>query len=315
MPRSNWLVKRISDRAWRLKARSETMKLVSQVKQRHDVYTEVTERIVSAIEIGEASPSKWICPWSTVGGARNLDGREYRGINALLLGLSGFSSPVFGTFKALTAAGVQVSKGAKGTRVIYYLFGKETDDATEKGKFRGVKTYAVFNLSQTDADAATRADLEAAAGVKPLRTAVEKDARVLEILDKLKLRGGVNNASPFAAYHPAADAISLPSASSFFSDEDWASTAAHEAMHATGASHRLDRDLSGRFGDASYAMEELVAELGAAMTLSAAGIQAVTREDHAHYLSAWLQRLKADSRPIFACASKAQQGADFLLSA
>lgn len=285
------------------------------MKQRQDVYSDVTDRIVSAIESGSASPSKWICPWSTAGGARNLDGREYRGINALLLGLSGFSYPVFGTFKALAAAGVKVSKGAKGTRVIYYLFGKEEDDDAAKGKFRGVKTYAVFNISQTDASPEKLAELESAAGVKPLRTAVEKDTRVLEMLDKLKLRGGITNASPFAAYHPATDTISLPSASSFFTDDDWASTAAHEAMHATGAYHRLDRDLSGRFGGASYAMEELIAELGAAMTLAAAGIQAAPREDHAHYMSAWLQRLKSDSRAIFACASKAQQGADFLLSA
>lgn len=287
----------------------------AHVKQRHDVYSEVTARIVSAIESGAASPAKWIQPWASAGGARNIDGREYRGINALVLGLSGFSSPVFGTFKALAAAGVGVSKGAKATRVLYCLFSKDEDNDADQGKFRGVRTYAVFNLSQTDASPQQRAELEAAAGVKPVRNAANKDARILEMLDKLKLRGGVNNASPFAAYHPASDAISLPAASSFFSDSDWASTAAHEAIHATGAAHRLDRDLTGRFGSSSYAMEELVAELGAAMTLAAAGIQAVPRDDHAHYLSAWIQRLKSDSRALFACASKAQQGADFLLSA
>jgi antirestriction protein ArdC len=36
----------------------------------------------------------------------------------------------------------------------------------------------------------------------------------------------------------------------------------HELTHWVGAKHRLDRDLTGRFGSASYAAEELVAELG-----------------------------------------------------
>ncbi|MBP6728813.1 MAG: DNA primase, partial [Microthrixaceae bacterium] len=36
-------------------------------------------------------------------------------------------------------------------------------------------------------------------------------------------------------------------------------------MHWTGHADRLNRDLTGRFGDDAYAAEELVAELGAAM--------------------------------------------------
>lgn len=285
------------------------------MKQRQDVYSEVTQRIVDVIESCGALPARWLCPWSTAAGAVNLDGRAYRGINALILGFSGHSSPVFGTFKALAAAGVKIRKGERGTRVVYYLFAKEPDDAATKEIFRGMKTYTVFNLSQTDADADRRAELEEAAGVRPLGEAVERDARVLAMLDRLKLRGGVDHTSPFAAYSPVTDGIYLPAASAFFKAEDWASTATHEAIHATGAEHRLNRDLTGRFGCDSYAMEELVAELGAAMALAASGVQATPRGEHAHYLSAWLQRLKTDSKAIFACATKAQAGADFLLNA
>lgn len=32
----------------------------------------------------------------------------------------------------------------------------------------------------------------------------------------------------------------------------------HETGHATGAKHRLDRDLTGRFGSAKYAMDEVI---------------------------------------------------------
>ena len=39
-------------------------------------------------------------------------------------------------------------------------------------------------------------------------------------------------------------------------------TMGHETIHWSGAKHRLNRDLGGRFGHHAYAMEELVAELG-----------------------------------------------------
>ena len=38
----------------------------------------------------------------------------------------------------------------------------------------------------------------------------------------------------------------------------------HELTHWTGHKARLDRDLKGRFGQAAYAAEELIAEFGAA---------------------------------------------------
>jgi antirestriction protein ArdC len=41
------------------------------------------------------------------------------------------------------------------------------------------------------------------------------------------------------------------------------STLLQEVSHWFGAKHRLDRDLTGRFGSEGYAVEELVAELAA----------------------------------------------------
>ncbi len=55
---------------------------------------------------------------------------------------------------------------------------------------------------------------------------------------------------------------------------------------------RLDRNLSGRFGSQSYAMEELIAELSSAFTCAKTGIVKHTIENHACYLKSWLQVLK-----------------------
>jgi antirestriction protein ArdC len=81
------------------------------------------------------------------------------------------------------------------------------------------------------------------------------------------------------------------------------------------ATARLNRDLGRkRYGDAGYAMEELVAEIGAAFLCADLGITPETREDHAAYVQSWLTVLKNEKRAIFTAASHAQKAADFLKS-
>src|ERR1700756_1452699 len=77
---------------------------------------------------------------------------------------------------------------------------------------------------------------------------------------------------------------------------------------------RLDRTFnSKRFGDEAYAVEELVAELGAAFLCADLGITPEIRDDHAAYLGSWLKVLQEDKRAIFSAAAHAQRAADFLL--
>jgi antirestriction protein ArdC len=78
-------------------------------------------------------------------------------------------------------------------------------------------------------------------------------------------------------------------------------------VHWTAPAHRCNRDLSGRFGSEAYAMEELVAELGAAFLYAELGITVEPRPDHAQYLAHWLNVLKVDKRSIFTAASKASE--------
>ena len=77
---------------------------------------------------------------------------------------------------------------------------------------------------------------------------------------------------------------------------------------------RFDRDLSGRFGIEAYAVEELVAELGAAFLCADLSITNTPRPDHAAYIANWLEVLKRDKRAIFTAARKAAQASDFLAS-
>jgi antirestriction protein ArdC len=67
-----------------------------------------------------------------------------------------------------------------------------------------------------------------------------------------------------------------------------------------------------RFGDQSYAAEELVAEIGAAFLCAELGITQGLRPDHAQYLATWLKLLKSDSKAIFAAAARASEAASYL---
>jgi len=82
--------------------------------------------------------------------------------------------------------------------------------------------------------------------------------------------------------------------------------------HATGHKSRLDRDQTGKFGSASYAKEELIAEMASAFACAALGIVPTVR--HSDYIGAWLEVLCADEKAIFRAASAASKAADFLLA-
>jgi antirestriction protein ArdC len=72
-----------------------------------------------------------------------------------------------------------------------------------------------------------------------------------------------------AFYRPSTDTIYMPLFEALRDAEAYYATLAHETTHWTMHPSRLDRDLSNeygskRFGSQSYAIEELLAELGSA---------------------------------------------------
>ncbi len=105
----------------------------------------------------------------------------------------------------------------------------------------------------------------------------------------------------------------MPGFDQFPEAHGYYSTLAHETTHWTSHESRCNRELSKRFGDQAYAMEELIAELGSAFAMAHLELETTPRRDHAAYIDSWLKVLRADSRAIFTAASKAQQAADYLI--
>jgi antirestriction protein ArdC len=116
-----------------------------------------------------------------------------------------------------------------------------------------------------------------------------------------------------AYYEPSLDVIQTPEPEAFRDTESYAATKAHELTHWTSHASRLAREFGARrFGDEAYAMEELVAELGAAFLCVGLGITPEARDDHAAYIGHWLKVPEGDKRAIFTAAAHAQRAVDYL---
>ena len=87
-------------------------------------------------------------------------------------------------------------------------------------------------------------------------------------------------------------------------------TKLHEHAHSAGHKSRLNRDLTGRFGDQAYAGEELVAELTTAFL--SAELHIPGELEHPEYIASWLKVLGDDKRAIFTAAGKATEAANYL---
>lgn len=115
-----------------------------------------------------------------------------------------------------------------------------------------------------------------------------------------------------AYYNIDTDEVVLPRFETFVSPMAYYSILAHEITHWSGADRRLARGLTTDRDSEAYAIEELVAELGAAFLCSRLELPTERRLDHAAYVERWLRVLKQDKRAIFSAASKAQKACDWL---
>jgi antirestriction protein ArdC len=163
------------------------------------------------------------------------------------------------------------------------------------------RDYWVFNAAQVDGYTETK---------EPTVTREER----IESAERFFCNVGieVKPGGNRAFYRPESDSVHMPAFDAFKEPLFYYSVLSHEATHWSGATHRLNRDLSGRFGTESYAVEELVAELGAAFLCAELGLPTDPRQDHAPYIASWLKVLKNDRRAIFTAAAKAQEAADWM---
>ena len=222
----------------------------------------------------------------------------------------GYAAPIWLTFKQAQDLGGHVRKGERGSLVVYAsTFSKtETDEASGEETERDIpflKGYTVFNAEQVEG-LPEHYSSHAPAPLDPL----ERIARADEFF--AATGAAISHGGNRAFYSHGEDRIQLPPFETFRDAESYYATLAHESIHWTKHESRLGRDLGRkRWGDAGYAAEELVAELGAAFLCADLDL-APDMRDNAAYIASWLKVLKDDKRAIFTAASHAQRAVDFL---
>lgn len=275
----------------------------------------------------------WKKPWFTEGTLqwpKNLNGREYNGMNAFMLLLhcekEGYKIPRFCTFDRIqlfNKAGkkdeeqkprVSVLKGEHSFPVMLTTFtvvNKETKEhikwedykqlsQEEREKYNvypKLQTYHVFNVAQTNLKE-VRPEFWEKLEQEYSMPKVEKDEQfAFEPVDRMIADNRwICPIKPMfgdsAYFSISKNEIVMPEKRQFKDGESFYSNLFHEMGYSTGAEGQLDRIKPATFGSAEYAREELVAELTAALTAQRYGMTKHLKGDSAAYLKSWLDSLK-----------------------
>lgn len=318
-----------------------------------DIYTMITNKLIGFIK--EAKKGDYKKKWEGKKYGKGylipfnfVSKKRYRGVNHFLLTdyTEPLENPFFLTFKQVEKLKGKVKKGSKGHEVVYftrlYTYSQKEPALSfgtyDKKKFEKwfedhkhqipkikhnldhavpiLKYYKVFNGKDVegidfDLDNFKTGYIENE--LPPNEPMPIADAIVANFPEpQVPIKHGGDK----AAYYPGFDHIKMPHKADFETAQDYYRTLFHELGHSTGASNRLNRDLSGRFGSKKYAFEELIAELNAVFVSAEAGFMWHTNKNHAGYLKSWnsfLTQIEDDNRFVMRAASQAQKAADFIL--
>ena len=289
-----------------------------------------SEMMITKIE-SLRSKDGWKKPWFTEGALqwpKNLNGREYNGMNAFLLLLhcekEGYRIPRFCTFDRIQQFNrtgskdkeakprVSVLKGEHSFPVMLTTFTVVDKETKERIKWEDYKllsqeqrekynvypklqTYHVFNVAQTNLKE-VRPELWEKLEQEYSLPKVDR-SEAFEPVDRMITDNRwICPIKPMygdsAYYSISKNEIVVPEKGQFKDGESFYSNLFHEMGHSTGAENQLDRLKPTTFGSAEYAREELVAELTAALTAQRYGMSKHLKDDTAAYLKAWLDSLK-----------------------
>ena len=280
-------------------------------KQKRDIEAEITNAIETAMN---EHGTDWIKPFSGLCAipTNAVTGKEYRGLNALWLGIMGVSHAA--GYKQWQTIGAQVKKredGGVGIGITAPIMKRiDKDDKNSPMIPVAFRPATVFPASA----------LVEGSWEPPVADDDKVDqTEVLAKVDAYIANTGATiteNDQGQACYIPSLDQIKMPRRCDYTGNKDASATESyysdnlHELIHWTGHKsrcHRLD-DKSKR----GYAFEELVAEIGAVMLCVKLGVSVEVRADHAKYLNGWLKALKDDRKYISDAAKLASKAIDYL---
>lgn len=286
----------------------------------------ITEQIVAALESGDTPP--WRRPWRVgpnAGFPANVVSRKpYRGINPILLEMAaarhGLTSKWWATFNQWKQLGGKVMprpshvpSGRWGTTIVFWspiTKARPDEVGDEKAdRFFIMRSYTVFCIDQVEGEhldhlRAGHGEIDTTGPVidyEPAEAAIAATG--------IDIRHGGTR----AFYSPSEDFVQVPPKASFTEPDEYYETVFHELVHASEHPSRLD--WSRKESENTYAMGELVAEIGACYVARELGVPASDNlANHVAYLANWLKAMRSDPRFIFTASAQASKAADYLLS-
>jgi antirestriction protein ArdC len=292
-----------------------------------ELRAKVTNRLIEALENGTRP---WIKPWigdPNAGFPTNIVSKNrYRGVNPWMLNLTSmdkdFSSKWWGTYKQWQSLDGNVRKGEKSTMIVFwktlsrYVTNESTGESERKMTFF-LRYSNVFNFDQVDN---AGEELPEGKAHKLDKYRINKDEiptfehEVFEPAESVINDSGasIEYKGGRAFYSLSTDSITCPLKEKFPKLQDFYSTMFHELAHwcekRTGFKEVEDK---------SYALGELVAEIGSCYVCEHIGVPVdnpdENDEHHAAYLKSWLGALKDDPKFIFTASKWASKAADMLL--
>lgn len=311
-----------------MKAKQKTKEKKMSFRERQEaIFQEVTDRILEQLDKGVVP---WRKPWKGLRGANPNEmavsyekQTAYSLLNQILLGESG----EYLTFAVIKKYGGTIRKGERSRLIVFSdtLVKEDPDHLDEDGNPKVLcipylKHYRVWNLNQVDGIPSRRKTPEAGGDKKPepkVRSQDAAEAIVDGYLAQPSHPKLIVRPSSEAYYQPSTDTVVVPRLEQYDDPAEYYSTLFHELIHSTGHKDRLARKgvtaIDG-FGSEQYSKEELIAEMGAAMLVADAGLNADKAcKNSIGYIQGWGKKLRDDPKIFVWAASGAEKAAKWVL--
>lgn len=284
----------------------------------------------------------WFKPWK--GGQANAPfnlstDRFYNGFNIFILNAEmmdkGYKYNQWLTFKQISAKGGKVIKGSKSTEVYFWQIGY-LDNSTDKfvpakliktinpkekmadGEDRYRKTfsmkfYKVFNIAQCEGIEPKVID-EIVSDVtnEPIEIAENLSKSYVDKQGNLKLV----HLEDRAYYSVPKDTVNMPKLETFVDADSYYKVLFHELAHSTGHKDRLNRKTLlevNKWGDTTYAKEELVAEISSMYLVGMLGLNPKDNESNSQaYIKGWCKYLEDKPKECVYAMQQASKVVEFI---
>lgn len=309
-------------------------------KSAYDKLTPQRQRLVDTIMANlKNNKSLWRQGWQVAGAPISaISGKRYNGVNRLFLSIAtmerGYSDNRWLTYNQMKEKGWEFKRDGEnnslgknaGVSIEYFSFyDKATKQKFDKHTLDGMteaeredymdenviglrKYYRVFNGDIIEGIPEREKHTVDTSG---------KNSRAESILqywndNEAKIIYGGDE----AFYRKSTDEIHLPKRDAFTDLPEFYSTAMHEIGHSTGHKTRLNRDLSGGFGTAKYAEEELRAEIASMFIEQDLGIETSEKhiENNSAYIQDWHDKIKEDPNVLFKAIADAEKICKFVMT-